>query len=218
MSAPVFVSSASGNAVSLVTSVAIPYPTGGGANNLLLLWMVVLSGSTITTPAGWTLLDTQTNSTVVSLYGKLATGSESGSLTVTVSSCRPVGLMERYSGNISSSLAAAYTLGTDNQTTSTRVITSNTVSFNGVQLAVIGNSETESAATTLTVTGTGWSSQSTAASVGTSTIATAVNDGTGSGSAATFTWAVNGGSHQTTTPILINGPNSGGFPLAFGSL
>lgn len=78
------------------TSIAVPYPSGIQADDLLVLH-VAFDGTvaTWTTPSGWTQIGSQRNGAAA--YYKLATGSETGTLSVTISTTQQlVGAMLRF--------------------------------------------------------------------------------------------------------------------------
>lgn len=80
------------------TSWAVPYPAGIAAGDLLVLHM--LTSATVTSPAGWTLIY---NETVVTnprggVWIKVAAGTETGNLTVSVGSATGAAQMHRYTG------------------------------------------------------------------------------------------------------------------------
>lgn len=69
---------------------AVPYPTGTvpAANDLLILTISLFVSGTVTTPAGWTLIDGFSNSAntlapTIYAFWKFAAGGESGTVTVT---------------------------------------------------------------------------------------------------------------------------------------
>lgn len=95
--------SVGGNAsTTAATSLAVPFPASPVANNPLLLAMANGDTDAFTTPSGWTVLVANTivaNDLGCAIYWKKATGSESGSLTVSdgVSNAK-AGVMAQYSG------------------------------------------------------------------------------------------------------------------------
>lgn len=94
---------ASGN-----TSILVPYPTSPLSGDMLILTIGnKLTSSTPSTPSGWTLLSTQTGGNGVdgagtgpvraSVYYKISDGTETGNLTVTITSGNSaVGVMRLY--------------------------------------------------------------------------------------------------------------------------
>lgn len=94
---------AAGTGVRDDTTVAIPYPSGISAGHLLLLQVLCYNIETVTTPADWTLLyGPDTAAAGVQgrqyIYAKSATGSESGTLTVTASNSDIGGRIYRFTG------------------------------------------------------------------------------------------------------------------------
>lgn len=86
MAAPAYVSSGTG-AVSGSTPIAVPYPASISVNDLLLMHFTSSSASeTLTTPSGWTLIsggNTLAFKGTSWVLGKVASGSETGNLSVT---------------------------------------------------------------------------------------------------------------------------------------
>lgn len=81
------------------TSWAIPYPSGIAAGDLLVLH-VVTNGGGATDPSGWTIIYDEATlaNPKGGLWIKVATGSESGTLTFTTSSTTGAAQMFRYTG------------------------------------------------------------------------------------------------------------------------
>lgn len=83
------------------TTTSVPYPAGIAAGDCLVLF-VARSASAITVPAGWTAFSggqvTTTGGTTMLLAFKLAVGTESGSLAVTVASGTGHSRMFRFTG------------------------------------------------------------------------------------------------------------------------
>lgn len=86
------------------TDAVVPYPSGIVSGELLLIHVTNSGASVPSTPAGWTLAKSQANAngtacSIMTAY-KVATGSESGSVTVAtnVAAGRVTGMMERFSG------------------------------------------------------------------------------------------------------------------------
>lgn len=86
---------------SSTSSVSLAYPASIAANDVLIAQVLISSSTgTITTPAGWTLIRSDTgNNRRSSLYSYVATGSESGSVAFTLSaSFNAVGGMGAFRG------------------------------------------------------------------------------------------------------------------------
>lgn len=81
------------------TSWAVPYPATVNADDLLVLH-IVTNGGTVTTPSGWTAVFDETTLTNPKggLFIKVADGSETGNLTVTVGSTTGNAMMFSYTG------------------------------------------------------------------------------------------------------------------------
>jgi hypothetical protein len=83
------------------TTTDIPYPASPAAGDLLV-FALFLAATSVTTPGGWTLakqeFSTGTTSPMISVMYKVATGSESGNLTVTHASGTAQGQMWKISG------------------------------------------------------------------------------------------------------------------------
>ncbi|MEO3922717.1 hypothetical protein ABGB07_02360 [Micromonosporaceae bacterium B7E4] len=94
-------SSASTTVGTAGTSVVVPRPTGTAAGDLLVAFIAYTNTPTVTQPAGWTFLATQTASTSVRIlaYYRVADSSEPASWTWTIaSSQRAVGWVGAYTG------------------------------------------------------------------------------------------------------------------------
>lgn len=70
------------------TSMAVSLPAGVQTGDLLLAQIAIDGSATLATPAGWTLLQSDSNSIVQALYYRFATASETGSVTWTWSTSR----------------------------------------------------------------------------------------------------------------------------------
>lgn len=81
------------------TSWAVPYPGTVNADDLLVLH-IITNGGSVTTPSGWTAVFNETTLTNPKggLFIKVATGSESGNLTVTTTSTTGNAMMFSYTG------------------------------------------------------------------------------------------------------------------------
>jgi len=83
-------------------SVDVPYPATVNADDILICYVMnFVSGATISTPSGWTQIykDESPSSRAFAWYAKRATGSESGTLTVTTSGTLwSFGVMVSFSG------------------------------------------------------------------------------------------------------------------------
>jgi hypothetical protein len=77
-----FVSASEGSTTG--TSLSVPYPAGLQAGDILVLWIGSAGNGTFTTPSGWSVAISSSSGRAV--YYKVATGSESGSLSVSVQS------------------------------------------------------------------------------------------------------------------------------------
>jgi hypothetical protein len=98
LTAPTFLGAGAGAAGT--GDLAVPYPAGVGAGQLLFLQLGSRSANVPTTPAGWALLwfDERPNPRQ-RIYWKLATGSETGTLAVTMgASVVNVGRMYAFGG------------------------------------------------------------------------------------------------------------------------
>ena len=119
--------SAGAPAEALATSINVPYPSGIAANDTLLLLVMTRDNSDIATPTGFSQGDARTqNSTLrAEWFWKRATGSESGTLTVSKASGSALlfGRMYRYTGVVSSGtpFEAAAQTGAGSNTTMTPV-------------------------------------------------------------------------------------------------
>ena len=88
--APTFLSAGTGGSEAPVSgTLQVPYPATVAANNFLLLHVVAKDsgGPAITTPSGWTSFSARVSSDTLlssALYWKLAAGTETGNLDVTV--------------------------------------------------------------------------------------------------------------------------------------
>lgn len=85
------------------TSLAVPYPAGISAGDLLLMWVAVSVATVPALPAGWTSIvsgssGTGSQSPSNRWYYKVATGSETGNQSVTHSNATSRGQMWRISG------------------------------------------------------------------------------------------------------------------------
>jgi len=86
------------------TSAVIPYPSGIVAGELLLAQVAhTQSPAPVTNPGGWTLIDSKDGEgggPGIAVWAKIATGSESGSVTFATSGTagRVTGLMQRWTG------------------------------------------------------------------------------------------------------------------------
>lgn len=84
------------------TSMAVPYPSGITAGEALILCAANSSPDAWTTPSGWTSVESNSNVLTdlsVAVYTKVATGAETGTLTVTHSAAVPIaGCIVRYPG------------------------------------------------------------------------------------------------------------------------
>lgn len=78
----------------------VPYPSGISAGDMLIVHISAGSNISTTLPSGWTLIakDTTTTSTRIALIYKIATGSETGNLAVTMASGTGCAIMFRYTG------------------------------------------------------------------------------------------------------------------------
>lgn len=79
MAVPTFGAAGTGAATTSSSSISVPYPSGIVAGQLLILHVQNFNGTSITTPTDWTFID---GSAIGRAYWKVATGSESGSLSV----------------------------------------------------------------------------------------------------------------------------------------
>jgi subtilisin family serine protease len=98
--APLF-GSAGAAAAALATSIDVPYPSGTAANDILVLFVVTKDTVDINTPAGFTEGGSRSQTTLrAEWFWKRATGSESGTLTVTKASGTNLlfGRMYRFTG------------------------------------------------------------------------------------------------------------------------
>jgi hypothetical protein len=103
-------------------SYAVPYPTGIVANAPLVLCVVGVPGKAITTPSGWTAKTSNIGTGVgISVFERLAVGSETGSLTVSVASGQlaiGAAVMIRVSGAATSPFGAGVVATGTSSTTS----------------------------------------------------------------------------------------------------
>lgn len=140
-----FVGATASSSTASATTHTVPYPGGLQANDLLLLEHTYLNTATPTDPAGWTFLATATRSTVTSrLLYRVATGSESGTITLTSSAAnRQSGVMAAYRG-----FSAVGTTASRNESVVTDIHASPSVSFSGVGTIVTFTSERQSTGST----------------------------------------------------------------------
>lgn len=109
LAAPTFLSAGTGGQEKpLSGTMQVPYPATVAAGNFLLLQVYASDsgqGPSVTTPSGWTLIKNQTGATPGAMHAsyKIATGSESGNLDVTVSAADAfaAGRIYRFSGGLS---------------------------------------------------------------------------------------------------------------------
>lgn len=80
MSLPFYQSAGAGAATTSTTTFDVPYPATVNSTDLLILHVQDFSGTSITTPSGWTFIN---GSAIGRAYYKEADGTETGSLTVT---------------------------------------------------------------------------------------------------------------------------------------
>lgn len=218
MSTPVYVSATGAVNTPGNTSVNIAYPPSIAAGNLLLLFVSI--GSTFNIPSGWTQLGTSNNggNVQITVYGKLASGSESGNLGLTYGSSPITVEMHRYTGNLTTSLAAACPTASFNANTSSNTwITAVAISAPSYQLMIAcAANGANSNASSMTVTGAGWTNIYFIPYPYYS-ITTAKNDGSGAGVGATMSFN-SGVAHGAALSFVIVGVNSSGGGLFFGSL
>jgi hypothetical protein len=167
------------------TTLSVGYTSTVNVNDILVMLVATKQSTTITTPSGWTLAGTASNASItIGWYYKTATGSESGSQSVTIgASGNTAGVMYRYEGSTG-------VIGTRSTTVfaSTNGVSTNSDAATGVlgaSFAVAGINETISAS------GGGFtqdSSLSTSSAGGFSFCAASrTGDGTLSGTV-TFSW------------------------------
>jgi len=117
MAAPVYSSAGAGTSVALDTTLSVAYPATVAAGDLLLLHVMLReSGHTVTTPTGWDVLASDIDNTfsiICTLFGKIAAGTETGSLAVDVGGgAAPYGArIYKITGN---QTTAGYTEGVSN--------------------------------------------------------------------------------------------------------
>ncbi len=138
------------------SSLTLAMPSGFQPNDQLIVALAVAggTGATVTTPTGWTLLSSTTESTDVQLctYWKLATGYEGSTLWTFDSARQASGAIAAYSG------AGSYappTIGTGTKTASTSTASIGNVNSTwetGLSIQIFGVQNT-SVATTVTATG-----------------------------------------------------------------
>lgn len=133
------------------TSCIVAYPAGIQANDLLLLFVGTGSVTLPTTPAGWTLTGVSSDSGGTSpsfrFVYKIATGSESGTQTVTTPSAQNQGIMVLFRGvDITTPLDVAGTIfGSSVGTTAYNLPTLTTTTTGAALIyAAAGNSATGS--------------------------------------------------------------------------
>jgi hypothetical protein len=102
MAYPAYESKGTFSSASSSTTIDVSYPSTVNANDILFIKILIFGTQTATTPTNWNLLHGESLSPRSSYtFWKRATGSESGSETVTISSSGNItGNMTRYSGCI----------------------------------------------------------------------------------------------------------------------
>ncbi len=70
------------------TSHAVNLPTGISVGDLLLIFMSINNGSTITDPSGWVVLESHLNNDDHRIYARIADGSEGSTVTVTLNTTK----------------------------------------------------------------------------------------------------------------------------------
>lgn len=97
MAAPAVASSSIATAEPTGGQLAISYPSGIAAGDLLVLWSS--THNSVPTPSGWILLQSDTDWSYHYMWYRIATGAESGSLSVSVGSSQSVLGMVRVTGH-----------------------------------------------------------------------------------------------------------------------
>jgi len=192
---------AHGNAAG--TTVSATYPSGIAAGDIICA--AVCSDQTPNTPSGYTSIDSNTSgSLIVTLFAKIADGTESGSMSVTFGSAARAALfvMARRSSvgfnNVATSPLALSNISAVTKNTATSATSLATTAIGGIPyqadvFAVCGGIRT-GAVDTVTLSGTDWGSSMTD---GANQGITSVSGGSGedpadwgsNGTAATFTFA-----------------------------
>jgi len=218
---------AHGNAAG--TTVSATYPSGIAAGNIICV--AVCSNQSITTPSGYTAIDSNTSgSLTVALFAKIADGTESGTLSVTLgsSALSAIFIMVRRSdvgfNNVAASPLALSNISavTKNSTTSAAALSTTAISaipWQADVFAVCGALRSATSVDSCTLSGTDWQN---AMSDGATASITALSAGSGedpgdwgsNGTAATFTFAhTNSNLASIAWYIKENGPTflSGAF-------
>lgn len=112
---PTYVSAGTG-ATADTAALDVPYPATVNANDLLVLHHIMRDGGhTVTTPGGWGVLQATIDNTFTifgSLYGKVAAGTETGNLTVSITGGTAITVARIY--RFTSNAVTSYSEGLSN--------------------------------------------------------------------------------------------------------
>lgn len=184
------------SAISNTGTVSPTYPTGIGAGNLILVVVSDNSASTMTTPTGYTVVDSQITSThQIKLFAKKAAGTESGALAISVAGNRTCAAILVRQGTFTSVAANISAVVKDTFTSAgtARTATALTSVPSGAWLqAAAGSINSGSSGSTCTVSGTHWTESIDTDQGGSSSHALLVcadnTTDTGTANAPVFTW------------------------------
>jgi hypothetical protein len=126
--APTFVSTSSAANTAAATTLAVPFPTGIIAGQVLLLAMCNSNPASYTTPAGFAVVKSSNGGLgglgSLYLFSKIAVGSETGNLTVTAgNSCESAGAFVQYSNTAVSPFGSSVLTTKSSATTSPAALT-----------------------------------------------------------------------------------------------
>jgi len=182
------------------TPVSPTYPTGIAAGDMLIITVAVNGTGTVTTPAGYTLMDTLTeNVLVVREYAKIASGSETGALAIafaTATGAVATIKARRSSTGFDTTLANNFSTFKHDVNTGT-ITTITTTAMTGVPVGAWleahgGANKAVTSGVTVTVTGTNWTERTD--DVNSTTARTALDTAdnttdTGTANSCIFTWS-----------------------------
>jgi hypothetical protein len=174
------------------TSLSVPFTSTVNSGDALVMLVGTKQNTTISTPTGWTLIGTETNVTntlTVAWFYKVASGSESGNVGVTIgASGNSAGLIYRYTSasavDVSNPPAISTQSNSNANATNSTALTGNL----GLAFSIAALNETISAS------GTEWTQDNTksTSSAGGFSFCTASRLGDGTVSATvTFSWTTN---------------------------
>ena len=181
------------------TTSAATYPTVTGgilAGDLLILTAVCVA--TLTTPTGWSIISNVSVSAGgpvvdMTVYGKLAAGGETGTVTVTGATCCSLGVRR---GNLQSSVALAC-LGASTASATTTAAAISSPQLTGVPVGAwlesMASIKVSALTPTCTVSGSNWSQDTDPANLASDGLSTASNStDTGTANICTHTFSETG--------------------------